>query len=355
MTILDRYLLRSILGGVALVMLVLLSLGALFLFIQQQDDIGVGTFGASSAMLFVVLNLPQQLFELMPIGALIGALLGLGALARGSELTVMRAAGISVRRIAGSAALAGLALMLVAIAVGEYFAPPLQQLARQTKAFGKYANVSFAGRGGAWIRDGNLLLNVEQQSGATEFGGMHVYELSGDHELRAIGAATRARAASDDSWRLEDYRESRFAGDDVNGRRMAERTLSTAVGGSFLGLVVSNPADIEMRSLARVIQGLARNDLETRAFEFAFWSRVARTVAIVFAVLLAVPFVFGTLRAAGSGTRTLIGLLLGIGFFLLQRMLESGAIVFEAPPMLLAWVPTLLMATLALTLIARVR
>ena len=44
---------------------------------------------------------------------LIGALLGLGTLARGSELTVMRAAGISVWRIAGSVAMAGVLLIVV--------------------------------------------------------------------------------------------------------------------------------------------------------------------------------------------------------------------------------------------------
>ena len=66
---------------------------------------------------------------------------------------------------------------------------------------------------------------------------------------------------------------------------------------------------------------------------FAFWSRIARTVAIVFAVLLAIPFVLGSLRSSGAGTRTLMGLLLGICFFLLQRLIESGTVVFDLNPL----------------------
>ncbi len=79
-------------------MSVLLVLGALFVFIDQQDDIGVGHYTALSALWFTLLNLPQQAFELLPITVLIGSLLGLGSLARGSELTVIRANGESPLR-----------------------------------------------------------------------------------------------------------------------------------------------------------------------------------------------------------------------------------------------------------------
>lgn len=355
MNLLDRYIIRAILGAVGLVLVVLLVLGGLFLFIGQQDDIGVGTYRASTAFLFVLLNLPQQAYELLPITALIGALLGLGSLARGSELTVMRAAGVSVARIAGAALLAGLVLVVGGVIVGEYLAPPLQQVARQSKAFSKFENVSFAGRGGAWVRDGDLILNVNQQSGESEYGGMWVFELTRDHQLAAVGRATRAKADGDKGWRLEDYAESRFSGDYVNGRRSSERVLSSGLGGSFLGLTVADPSDIDLRSLWRVKQVLSRNGLDTRAYEFAFWSRIARTVAIVFAVLLAVPFVFGSLRGSGAGARTLIGMLLGIGFFLLQRMVESGAVVFDVPPIVLAWFPTACMAVAAMGLLAKTR
>lgn len=352
---LDRYLIRNVLGSVALVMLVLIVLGGLFIFISQQDDIGVGSYRASNAFLFVLLNLPQQIYEFLPIAALIGSLLGLGALARGSEITAMRAAGVSVARIAGAVSVAGLLLLALSVLIGEYIAPPLQQMARESKAFSKFENVSFAGRGGAWLRDGDLILNVNQQSGATEFGGMLVFEISPDHELLAIGQATRARADSADRWRLTDYAESRFAGDYVNGRQSSERVLESSVGGSFLGLTVADPREIDVRQLWHVLGVLERNGIDARAYEFAFWSRIARTVAVVFAVLLAVPFVFGSLRSAGSGARTMIGMLLGIVFFLMQRMLESGAIVFDVQPILLAWIPTACLAIASLGLLARVR
>ena len=120
----------------------------------------MGRYNALSALWFTLLNLPQQAYELLPITALIGSLLGLGSLARGSELVVIRATGVSTQRLAGAAAIAGLILIGVELLLGEVLAPPLHEAAKEQKAFSKFNNVSFGGGSGAWVRDGNLIINV---------------------------------------------------------------------------------------------------------------------------------------------------------------------------------------------------
>ena len=75
----------------------------------------------------------------------------------------------------------------------------------------------------------------------------------------------------------------------------------------------------------------------------------------VLAAMLAVPFAFGPLRTSGAGARLVIGVLIGIVFFLMQRMLESGAIVFDVKPIVLAWIPTAALALLTVVLVARTR
>jgi lipopolysaccharide export system permease protein len=355
MNLLDRYVIRAVLGGVLIVLAVLLTLFALFLFAGQQDDIGHGTYSALDALSFVLLNMPQQVYQLMPIGVLIGGLLGLGQLARGSELTVMRAAGISVWRIAGSVAMAGLLLTVLAVLCGEFLAPPLQALAKKEKALAKFSNISFANRGGAWVRDGNLLINVMEQSGSAEFGGMRIFELSPEHTLMSVAGAATATVQPDGTWKLSSYGRTRFGGAVIEADKEANRVLETKVGGDFLELTVTQPNQLATRVLWTLMRHLRENGLDTRAQEFAFWSRIARTVAIVFAALLGVPFVFGSLRASGSGARTLVGVLIGIAFFFLESLVESGALVFNASPLVLAWFPTTILAIAAITFIARTR
>jgi lipopolysaccharide export system permease protein len=184
---------------------------------------------------------------------------------------------------------------------------------------------------------------------------MQIFELSPQHRLLALGHAQRATAETKGKWLLGDYTESRFVGDTVVARPAAQRILESNVTAGFLGLAVQDPDQLTSRALWRLISYFKTNALDTREYVFAFWSRIARTVAIAFAVLLAIPFVLGSLRSAGAGARMLMGLVLGIGFFLLQRLIESGTVVFALNPILLAWMPTLLLATVTLTLLARAR
>ena len=355
MSLLDRYIVRTIIGYVLLVMSVLLVLGALFVFIDQQDDIGTGRYTALGAFWYTLLNLPQQAYQLLPITALIGALLGLGALARGSELTVIRATGVSIGRIAMTALSAAAILIVVEVLLGELFAPTMQQAAREQKAFSKLNNVSIGGGAGAWVRDGDLILNVAGQSGERQFGSMQIFELSPRHRLVALAHAQRATAGSRGQWLLGGYAESRFNGESVRTSAPGQRILQSNVTAGFLGLAVQDPDQLTSRALWRLITYFRSNSLDTREYVFAFWSRIARTAAIAFCVLLAIPFVLGSLRSAGAGARMMMGLGLGIGFFLLQRLIESSTIVFNLNPVLLAWLPTALLALVTVTLLARAR
>ena len=355
MRVIDRYIVRTVLAAVVMVTAVLLVLVGLFLFINEQGQVGTGDYTSLKALRFVALNLPGQLFEFLPVGALIGSLMGLGALARTSELTVMRAAGISKQRIAMAVALAGVLLVGVAALAGEWLAPSLSQLAREQKAFSRFANVSFAGQGGAWIRDGALLVKAEQRATDGAFAGFTVFDLSGDNALVSVGRAASAVEQPGEGWLLKDYAESRFDGQRVVSRNDASRVLSTRASAEFLGVAATDPMDLSIRALRNVIGYLSANGQDVHDYRFALWSRVARCAAIFFGVLLAVPFVFGSLRSAGAGARGVLGLALGLSWFMLEKVVQNGTAAFGLDPVLLAWAPTGALGLLVGTLLLKMR
>jgi lipopolysaccharide export system permease protein len=356
MSLLARYLMKTILGYTFLVMLVLLVLSALYLFVTQLDnDIGVGTYTTSDALWFVALSLPKYAFDMLPIASLIAALLALGNLARSMELIVIRAAGISTLRIGMWVASAGVVLMVLTGVLGEFVAPPLEQYGRQMKAFEKFRDYSRAGNKGAWAKDGATIVSFKQQTAGSTFGGVYIFKFDAQRRLASMGRADSASIQSDQQWSLSNYRETKIGEDRVTPSRQSRAQLDTTLSAEFLGLATMDPDAMTGRDLWSYIAHLRSNNLESRDYETGFWARIARTVAVAIIVVLAVPFAFGPMRSTGTGARTVVGILIGVAFFFLAKMIESGGDVFNAPPIAVAWTPTLVLALVTMVALSRAR
>jgi lipopolysaccharide export system permease protein len=355
MTHLDRYIARTVLGAIALVMAVLLVLGALFNFIDEQGSIGVGHYGMLEGLIFSLLNLPRFALNAFPAGVLIGAMLGVGALARSHELTAMRAGGMSRWRLAGTMLGCGVLLLLLGLAMGEYVAPRLEQLADERKAAARSEHVNVVGSGGVWVRDGNLIINIAQRSTASQYGRILVFELSPENRVALVAHAARAAKWAGKTWALGDYDESRFTGDAVTDRHEPMHQLPSTSSTDILQYAVVQPTEMAFSKLVRAIGERRANQEDVSRYLLALWSGLARSVAIPFGVLFALPFGFGAMRTAGSGARSTLGLAIGMVYFFLQRTIESGAVVFGLNPLLLAWVPTLLLGSAAVALLWRTR
>lgn len=90
MKVVRRYLFRSIIGTILLVLSVLLGLAAFIEFVTQLDDIGTGSYGTMQALIYTLLKLPNLAYQMLPMAVLLGSLLGLGGLANHGELIVLR-------------------------------------------------------------------------------------------------------------------------------------------------------------------------------------------------------------------------------------------------------------------------
>jgi len=188
--ILTQYMMRTILAMTALVLIVLLALAGLFEFIAELDDTQ-GDYQTPQAVLYTLLRLPQLAFEMLPVATLIGSLLGLGALAGGSEIIVMRSAGLSIMRLAGMVAVAGLSVLILTGLLGEFIGPPLDYYARNMRLEARYGQDDDRLGREAWVRDGQVFLNLERVNTEFEFGRIYVYRFNEFNELESIARAER--------------------------------------------------------------------------------------------------------------------------------------------------------------------
>ena len=354
MKLLTGYLMRTILTGTILVMIVLLALAALFEFIGQLDNTQ-GGFGIAQALMYSLLRLPTLSFQMFPIATLIGALLGLGGLATNSELVVMRTAGISMPKLASMVALSGLVIASAAALVGEFIAPPLDyygRTMRQELRFGE-DNANFGNA--AWVKDGPVILHLERVNSQFDFGNIYVFRFDDEGSLSSIARAENSGIDDSDNWILENLSETRFGSDGVE---VVESTLAVEtfdVDSNLLGFTLVKPISLSARGLLSYIAYLRRNELSAIRYETEFWSRIAMTSTIVVMPVLALAFVFGSLRSAGAGSRLMIGVLIGLAYFLASEMLANSGEVYNLNPALVSWIPSLALVAVTVFALHRVR
>ncbi|MDH3646179.1 MAG: LPS export ABC transporter permease LptG [Gammaproteobacteria bacterium] len=355
MTLLDRYILAGVLRGTVLVLTVLLVLNAFVSFIGQVDNVGQGTYTTADAVAFVLLTLPSMAYQLLPIATLLGALLGLGNLASHSELIVMRAAGISPWRLTSSVIIAGGLIAVIGTALGEFIAPPAEQYAKRQRTMALHNQLSMGQGQSGWIRDGNVVINIEQLMAGDRAGGIYVFTFDEKRELQSIVQARTASFDDDGVWVLDDSRKTEFLNERLVATKGSQMAQSTTLSPELLGLSVVDPDVLASHGLFDYIKYLRRNGLDADSYIMAFWSRIATIVSIVIMAALALPFVFGPLRSTGTGQRMFVGILLGAAYFLVNRLTANSGAVFGLNPAVTAWLPTIALFLVTVAALARVR
>jgi lipopolysaccharide export system permease protein len=354
MGILSGYLMRTILASTLLVLMVLLALATLFEFIGELDDT-MGDYGIAQALLYSLLRLPQLSFQMLPMATLIGALIGLGGLASNSELVVMRSAGLSVGKLAGMVAITGVVLMVITALIGEYIGPPLDYFARTMRNEARFQQDERNLGAAAWVKDGPFILHLERVNSEFEFGGIYMFRFNDDNSLQSIARAENSGIDDSDRWILENFRETRFQDDGVQVVESTREVESFDLSGDMLGITLVKPISLSAKGLLSYILYLKKNNLSSVRYETELWSRVSTTVTVVIMPVLALAFVFGSLRVSGSGGRIMIGVLIGLGYYLTSEMIANSGQVYDLDPALVTWLPSLALLAVTVFALDRVR
>lgn len=330
--LIDRYIGRAIVATTFVALVVLLALDLLLVFINESQDVGTGRYDLVSAFLYVLFTLPGRAFEIVPVAVLIGALLGLGALSANSELTGMRAAGVSLGRIARSVAVTGIAMLAVVVVLGEWVAPYTNQYAEETRKFAKTETTGFKSRYGFWARDGNTFVNLRELHPDGRFSGVSIYTLDEALHLRLLIEAHQARVLDAGDWRLSGVTESRIREDHVAINRQDELEMPSPISSELIDLVLVEKRNLTARALVRYADYLESNNLDAAPYHLELWRRLAVPLSTMVMLLLAIPFVFGPLRSTRTGQRLFAGVMIGIAYFLLERTLSHAGHVYGLSP-----------------------
>ena len=349
----NRYIVSTVSSSMLLVAAVVLSLDVLFAFMGEMDDLNE-RYRLFDAAIFVLSTLPRRIYDYLPLIAFMGCLIGLGAIAKNSELVVMRAAGISTRRIVFFVMKPAMAVVILGLLLGEYIAPVTEKIAQTNRAVALGAELRSTSQKGVWHREGDTFMhfNAVQSNGV-----LHGVSLQRfDDELRLQSSLFAKRAIYQrDHWQLESVVETRFSDSQTIVESYSTIPWHTDLSPSVLNVLVVSSDDLSISGLYTYSEYLQEQGLNSDTYMMSFWKKVFQPVSTGVLVLVAISFIFGPLRSVTMGFRVFSGVVIGLLFKYAQDLLGPSAIVFGFNPIYATLIPVCVCLFVGLLLLRRAR
>jgi lipopolysaccharide export system permease protein len=347
--IVNRYLQRSVFVGTAAALLLLVSLAMFFSFVSELDNLK-NQYGLLQVLQYMALRLPGRVVEFLPLAVLLGSMLSLGSLASNSELIAMQASGVTMRRMLTALLQAGLIIALTSFLLADWVVPDSEANARKMKNLNQGQATMLDSREGIWIKDETRVLRIQELLPNGFARGIEIYQLDERGDLQAMIRAGSAEALNG-GWELFDVRQTTIVAGQSRSQIFERLVYPGNLSHELLQVLLIEPRQMSSRDLFAYLQFLDENRLDDDVERLIFWQKMFSPVTIVIMCLLAFPFVIGSQRQSNTGKRLLIGILLGLAFVVVERVLTQLGMQYGMDALLVAFAPNLLLLLLALYLL----
>jgi lipopolysaccharide export system permease protein len=368
--IFERYLARQIYAAFGFI---LFALVALFLFFDILSELGSvkGQYTLPLALLHVLLKAPSRISEIIPIAGLIGSIYVFAMLASQSEFTILRIAGLDMRRGLTTLAKISLPLVVVTLVMSEWLGPYTENLSDKIRMKALGSSYSSQFKTGVWVKDrlrdedgggsirpGVRYVNVGKIEQDNEIKNIRMYEFDDAYRLLYIRSAVSGRFDQTGTWILDDVTETRFKetkqADPLNPVYSAQTfshpiiSLDSEVTPQILSVLLVSPEKMSIFSLGRFISHLRDNKQDAHRHSIAFWKKVIYPFTIFVMLALALPFAYLKVRAGSVGIKVFGGIMLGMSFQLFNSLFSNVGLLGSWPALLTALTPPLLYFILAI-------
>ncbi|MDH4401443.1 MAG: LPS export ABC transporter permease LptG [Burkholderiaceae bacterium] len=363
-----RYLAREIYRSTAVVLLALMGLFMFFTLVDELDSVSA-KFPLTALFYLQALSVPTRLYDLLPIGLLIGAILALAGLAQRNELVILRVSGVSGMGLLKMLWIISIPIVLGATVLSEIITPIAEIKSSE-------ANLLMRGRveggrlaSGYWFKEpmqggGTRIINIGRLLASGNAADLRIYEFPDGTSLSLTSAAESARFA-DGQLIMQNVLETRIAPETkeiladakvsdkpvVVKETFATRKVETTLTAERLVARILTPERMTLKALHDYIQYLDSNQLQSDRQVVAVWRKLAYPFTLVVMLTIAAPIGFMQTRRGGVGAKVFLGILLGTGFFMINQLALNVGLLYKWPPVVTALLPNIGATVLALAAI----
>ncbi len=355
MKIIERYIALHTLGGVLVVLSLFTIVFSFMELLIQINDIGKGNYQLPDAFIFVAATLPKRVVDLLPICILLGGIIALGVLADRHELIAMQSSGISAQRISWSVLSTGAILVLAAVLIAEFVAPPLDQFARIRRSQAIYGKGIMLTRGGFWTRHGNSFIHVGRTLSNASVADVEIYEYDDQGRLERFVHARKAGILKNNQWLLKDIEQKTFSEQGILDRHFQNRHLDAFLNVDQVSILELPPESLSLSELYDYVRGLKERGQNADRYVLSLWQKLSLPFTNLVMMLVALTFIFGHSRAITAGRRIILATTAGVGLYLANQIVGHLGLLFNLHPVFTTAGPVFIIFGVSIWLLRRLR
>ena len=309
------------------VFLIFFGLQFLFRFLDQVDKVQLG-FSMLDIILIGIVGAVRGLHQELPMITLIVTSVAMGSLAQTSELTVLRAAGLSTGQLFRRLVTVMSPLLVAVLLVAEVGLPQAERMQQVLK---REASATL------WTRDGDRFVFLRGRPSGVIAGWKHLELASGSREIRTLVSASTAKfttghVALTPATRLTFYQ-------DALAKEVVDLQFDTALRPMDLQWLLQDPGVLSLSDLHRGARFMESQQLSAAQHALLFWQRLSMPLVVLAIALLGFVSAFGSLRSVSMGTRVFGAVVMGITFKLFSDVLTPTILLTGIAPFWGAVIP----------------
>ncbi len=342
----QRYVVREYLKVFGLTLSSLIFIYVIVLFFQKVD-----TFIKFEAPFFLIFEyllykIPEVSFQwTLPYAVLLATLLTLGMLSRHSEITAMKAGGISLYRITLPLLIIAFFMSLLSFLGNEHLVPLTNREVRDLLdvKVRREAPSDFFKNYKIWYHSDHRIFNIQLLDPENKIlKGFTLYQF--DSEFRCIQRVDAREAKwSNGKWWLIEGAVRHFDEDgSIRTSRFQEMEYPLGEHWDSFRTIERHAKEMSYSELHHYIDRIQAAGYDATRYRVDLYSKYSYPLLNLIMVLIGVPFALKTGRSGGLalsiGVSVLIGFAYGVTFYIFLSFGKSGVL----PPLLSSWTPTLL-------------
>ena len=197
-------------------------------------------------------------------------------------------------------------------------------------------------RSGLWVKDDLSFINVRDVQPDAGLSGIRIYEFDTEFKLRSISDAAQGVYQGDKRWRLSGVRRTIFEAESAHIETQIETEWASGLTPDLVSVLMVVPERMSLLTLSRYVNYLGDNQRNTERYEIALWKKLIYPLATLVMMILALPFAYMQDRMGAVSVRVFAGIMLGIGFHMLNGLFSSLGVINSWPPFYSAITPSVI-------------